>query len=230
MAFAPDYVTSGLFYVYYTQQTPDLGAITIDEYRRSDANPDLADPSSRRERPARFHHPRGESQRRPAPVRPRRLPLHRHRRRRRRRRSRPRRPEPQRPAREDPPHRPARGGRRRVHDSAGQPVLQPAAEARRDLVVRPAQSLAVLLRPADRRPHDRRRGPERLGGDRLQPAGFGLRPRDELRLELPRGRDTTSTRASRSASGRRRRFSPSPSGSTRTRGASTPAARSRAAT
>ena len=57
MAFAPDYVTSGLFYVYYTQQTPDLGAITIDEYRRSDANPDLADPASRR-LVLQIHHPR----------------------------------------------------------------------------------------------------------------------------------------------------------------------------
>ena len=46
MAFAPDYVISGLFYIYYTRM-PD-GAITIDEYRRSDANPDLADPASRR--------------------------------------------------------------------------------------------------------------------------------------------------------------------------------------
>ena len=46
MAFAPDYVVSGLFYIYYTRM-PD-GAITIDEYKRSDANPDLADPASRR--------------------------------------------------------------------------------------------------------------------------------------------------------------------------------------
>ena len=57
MAFAPDYVTSGLFYVYYTQQSPDLGAITIDEYKRSDANPDLADPNSRR-LVLQIHHPR----------------------------------------------------------------------------------------------------------------------------------------------------------------------------
>ena len=58
IAFAPDYVTSGLFYVYYTAQTPDLGAITIDEFRRSKANPDLADPNSRRE-VLEIHHPRG---------------------------------------------------------------------------------------------------------------------------------------------------------------------------
>ena len=36
---------------------PDLGAITIDEYKRSDANPDLADPASRRE-VLEIHHPR----------------------------------------------------------------------------------------------------------------------------------------------------------------------------
>ena len=46
MAFAPDYVISGLFYIYYT--APATGAITVDEFKRSAANPDLADPSSRR--------------------------------------------------------------------------------------------------------------------------------------------------------------------------------------
>ena len=48
-----------------------------------------------------------EPQRRPARVRPRRLPLHLDRRRRRRRRPVRKRPEPRRPARQDPPHRPA---------------------------------------------------------------------------------------------------------------------------
>jgi glucose/arabinose dehydrogenase len=44
MAFAPDYKSSGIFYVYYT----DLqGYIQIDQYRRS-SDPDRADPSSRR--------------------------------------------------------------------------------------------------------------------------------------------------------------------------------------
>jgi glucose/arabinose dehydrogenase len=45
MAFAPDYATSGLFYVYYTASSP-AGALTIAEYRRS-ANPDVAEPSGR---------------------------------------------------------------------------------------------------------------------------------------------------------------------------------------
>ena len=57
MAFAPDYVTSGLFYVYYTAENP-LGAITIDEFRRSDADPDIADPASRRN-VLQFPHSRG---------------------------------------------------------------------------------------------------------------------------------------------------------------------------
>src|SRR5829696_7182661 len=55
MAFAPDYATSGRFYVYYTAQEP-AGELTIAEYRRS-ANPDVAevsgdravDPAPRRE-------------------------------------------------------------------------------------------------------------------------------------------------------------------------------------
>ena len=45
MAFAPDYLTSGLFYIYYTN---GAGNLTIDEYRRSDADPDIADPNSQR--------------------------------------------------------------------------------------------------------------------------------------------------------------------------------------
>jgi glucose/arabinose dehydrogenase len=44
MAFAPDYATSGLFYVYYTARSPS-GQITIEELRRDPANPDRADPS-----------------------------------------------------------------------------------------------------------------------------------------------------------------------------------------
>jgi glucose/arabinose dehydrogenase len=44
MAFALDYVTSGLFYVYYTARDP-VGQITIEEHRVDPANPDRADPS-----------------------------------------------------------------------------------------------------------------------------------------------------------------------------------------
>jgi glucose/arabinose dehydrogenase len=42
MAFAPDYATSGLFYVYYTAKSP-TGQITIEEHRVDPANPDGAD-------------------------------------------------------------------------------------------------------------------------------------------------------------------------------------------
>jgi glucose/arabinose dehydrogenase len=44
MAFAPDYATSGRFYVYYTAKAP-AGQITIEELRADPANPDRADPS-----------------------------------------------------------------------------------------------------------------------------------------------------------------------------------------
>jgi glucose/arabinose dehydrogenase len=47
MAFAPDYETSGRFYVQYTAQAP-TGAVTVAEYRRSEADPDAADPASGR--------------------------------------------------------------------------------------------------------------------------------------------------------------------------------------
>jgi glucose/arabinose dehydrogenase len=49
IAFAPDYASSGLFYVYYTRDlSPGLHSLRIEEYKRSAANPDLADPASRR--------------------------------------------------------------------------------------------------------------------------------------------------------------------------------------
>jgi hypothetical protein len=43
MAFAPDYATSGLFYVYYTARSP-TGQLTIEEHRIDPTNPDRADP------------------------------------------------------------------------------------------------------------------------------------------------------------------------------------------
>ncbi len=45
MAFKPDYAFSGLFYVYYTAHNGDLSIV---EYRRSAADPDRADPATRR--------------------------------------------------------------------------------------------------------------------------------------------------------------------------------------
>jgi glucose/arabinose dehydrogenase len=49
MAFAPDYASSGRFYVYYTHDVnPGLHTLRIEEFRRSASNPDLADPGTRR--------------------------------------------------------------------------------------------------------------------------------------------------------------------------------------
>jgi glucose/arabinose dehydrogenase len=51
MAFAPDYAASGLFYVFYTRDSavPDEEHyLRIEEFRRSAANPDIANPASRR--------------------------------------------------------------------------------------------------------------------------------------------------------------------------------------
>ena len=47
MAFALDYATSGLFFVYYTAKSP-VGQVTIEEHRVDPANPDRADPSYER--------------------------------------------------------------------------------------------------------------------------------------------------------------------------------------
>ena len=46
MAFAPDYATSGRFYVFDTEKT--TGNVKIEEFQRSAADPDVADPASRR--------------------------------------------------------------------------------------------------------------------------------------------------------------------------------------
>ena len=50
MALAPDYATSGLFYVFYTRAPtgPQGFDLRIEEFHRSAANPDVADPASGR--------------------------------------------------------------------------------------------------------------------------------------------------------------------------------------
>src|SRR5262245_41164855 len=51
MALAPDYAASGLFYVFYARDSAvstEQHCLRIDEFRRSAANPDVADPASRR--------------------------------------------------------------------------------------------------------------------------------------------------------------------------------------
>ena len=63
---------------------------------------------------------------------------------------------------------PNRKRQRAVHDSARQPVRGPGGQARRDLDVRAAQPVALLVRPREPRPLDRRRGSGPLRGDRLR--------------------------------------------------------------
>ena len=79
IAFPPDYATTGLFYVYLASQ-PD-GQLQLREYRRSAANPDVADRTGRVV--WRQDHPASQPQRRHDRVRPRRLAVARARRRRR---------------------------------------------------------------------------------------------------------------------------------------------------
>ena len=117
-------------------------------------------------------HPQGrpavqQSQRWPAAVRSRRAAVRRDGRRRQRRRS----PEPG-PEREFAP---------------GQDAAHPAGRHAqcRDLRERPAQPLALLVRPRDRRPLDRRRRAERVGGDRR--AARRARARRQPRLAGLRG-------------------------------------------
>ena len=69
-----------------------------------------------------------------------------------------------------------------VPDPALEPVRRPRGRARRDLRLRAAQPVALLVRPPHRRPGDRRRRPGRGRGDRLRAqrprrgANFGWRP------------------------------------------------------
>ena len=74
-----------------------------------------------------------------------------------------------------------------VHDPGQQPVRRPGCGPARDLVVRRAQPVAVLVRPCHGATHDRRRRPGRLGGDRLAADRHRLGARRQLRLELLRG-------------------------------------------
>src|SRR5205823_1628453 len=103
---------------------------------------------------------RGQPQRRAGPLRARPAALHRLRRR--RRGGRParaagQRPEPRHAARQDLAHRPAAERRAPIPRAGVEPVRRPAGRPARDLRLRPAQPMAVLVRPPDRRPDDRRR-------------------------------------------------------------------------
>ena len=153
---------------------------------------------------------RVEPQRRAAAVRARRHALHRRRRRRRRRRPARRarqRPEPGRPARQAPAHRRRHAHRRPPYGiPKDNPFAGKAGLAAGDLGARPAQSVAVLVRPRDRRPLDRRRRPERLGGGRPPQA---RRSAASTSAGTATRAGTTSPRTRRSPAGRCAGRSPS---------------------
>ena len=83
-----------------------------------------------------------------------------------RRRSRQPGPEPGLAARQDAPDRRQRHVRRHGLPDPGQQPVRRQAGPRRDLGARPAQPVALLVRPGDRRPLDRRRRPGPVRGDR----------------------------------------------------------------
>ena len=78
--------------------------------------------------------------------------------------------EPRLAARQDPADRPRRRGGR-PYTVQSQPVRRRRGARPRDLRLRPAQPVAILLRPQHGRAADRRRRPEHAGGDRLRPGG-----------------------------------------------------------
>ena len=84
---------------------------------------------------------------------------------------------------QDPADRSAGLGRPAVHDPVVEPVRRARGRPRRDLLLRAAQPVALLVRPRQRRPRHRRRRPGRGRGDRLRHEGragaatnFGWRP------------------------------------------------------
>ena len=77
-----------------------------------------------------------------------------------------------------------------------QPVRRPLRRARRDLQLRPAQPVALLVRPLDGRPDDRRRRPERGRGDLLRARAARAAGRTSA------GARSRATTASRRASAR----------------------------
>ena len=160
VAFAPDYATSGRFYVYLTvtaaaatSGTP--GEIQVREYRRSAADPDVADPATARLLLSIPPRRGGQPQRRAAAVRAGRQAVAGDRRRRRR----------QRPF----------GHAQDPASLLGKLIrLDPAGAGAGDRRARAAQPVAVLVRPRDRAARDRRRRPGRGRGDQRR-AGRQLR-------------------------------------------------------
>ena len=184
MAFPPDYAASGLFYVYYTHSRGRGDPNRRVPPRRIESGHRGSDVSS----PCVDGPASGpvESQRRPAPVRAGRDALHRDRRRRQRKRPAEQRPAPECSAREAASYRSEAIRPERLHRAGQQPVRRPGGGPARNLVVRPPEPVAVLVRPCHARPQHRRRRARQLGGDRLPAGGHRQRSRRQLRLALPR--------------------------------------------
>ena len=188
MAFDPNYATNGLFYVFYTGTAAADGQDGPRPRRRVPRQLE-SERRQRREPPAGpdDHAPeRGgrQPQRRAAPVRQGRLPLHLRRGRRHRRLDR---PEPGAPQRQDPADRPARRRPGRLLDPAGQPLRRrPAPRATRS---GPRGSATRGASPSTRhrRPDHRRRRRGRLGGGRPGAGLPALGRGAELRLARLRG-------------------------------------------
>ena len=142
LAFHPDYARNGRFFVYYTDRAGDTPGGRVPARERDAGQPGQRPAAALDRRALR------EPQRRAPRVRPRRLALHRHRRRRQRRRPAGQRPGPGRAARQDPAHR-----RRRARAGQAATASRPTTRssrgggAARDLGLRPAQPLALLVRP-----------------------------------------------------------------------------------
>ena len=189
MAFAPDYASSGRFYVHYTDTTGD---VRVDEFRRSAASADRASASSRRTVLRQNHRAFPNHNGGQLAFGPDRYlyigigdggasndPLGSA-------------PAAGHAARQDPADRPAPARRAPLHRAAGQSVRRPRRRAAGDLRVRAAQPLAVLVRPRERRAHDRRRRRERLRGGQPHAVQAGLGR--ELRLARVRGRHEPARR------------------------------------
>ena len=185
LAFHPDYSWNRKFYVNYTNKSGDT---VVAQYLRSTSSADRADTTAKTvltiDQPYSNHNGGmlafgpdrylyiGDG--------------------RRRQHGRPgqSRPEPQLAPGQDPPDQ--RRHLEALPRAADEPLRRPLRQRPR-LGVRSAQSVAVLVRPGDRRPVDRRRRPEPLrGGGPVE--GAERRPRRELRLAAARGQPAATTR------------------------------------
>ena len=180
MAFAPDYAASGLFYVFFTRVDPGLHYLRIEGVRRppTQTSPTWQPPDRARDpHLSASNHNGGQLQFGPdkllyiatgdggTPGNGQSLGT-----------------QLGKVLRIDP-----RVGAIQLLGACRQPVQGwRGRERRRDLLIRAAQSLPLLVRPLDRRPDDRRRRRRRLGGDRLP--SRRRRAGRQLRLELLRGR------------------------------------------